>query len=113
MEVANVGRTVVSLPEAHRTLIRLMQQVNFGRTTFSVRSGQPDFTRPFRTVRTVKTAGGNNGTRPETRSTDFELRREVITLLDQVAHAPDGAHVTVKVEHGLPVLIEIEQEHTA
>jgi hypothetical protein len=90
-----------------------MQRVNFGRVQFTVRGGQPDFTKPVRVVRILKPAGTNNGARPEARSADFELRKEVKALLDHVARAPDGAQVTVKVEHGLPVLIEIEQEHTA
>ena len=90
-----------------------MQRVNFGRIEFTVRAGQPDFTKPVRTVRTVKPAGDRNGARREARSADFELRKEVIAMLDQVAQAPDEAQVTVKIEHGLPVLIEIEQEHTA
>jgi len=90
-----------------------MQSLNFGRITFSVRSGQPDFTRPFRTVRTVKPSGERNGARPEARSADFELRKEVTTLLDQVAKAADGAQVTVEVKYGLPFLIEVEEVHTA
>ena len=102
-----------TLSEHWKRLVEMMQELNFGRVLFFVLAGQPDFTRPVRTVRTMKTAGGNNGTRPEARRADFELRKEVMTLLDHVARAPDGAQVTVKVEHGLPVLIEIEQEHTA
>lgn len=113
MVAANVGRTVAALPPECSRLTRFMQSVSFGRIAFSVRSGQPDFTRPVRTVRTVKPSGDRNGARPEARSADFELRKEVITLLDHVAQAPDGAQVTVKVEHGLPVLIEIAEEHQA
>jgi len=113
MVAANVGRTIAALPEGDRRLTRLMQQVTFGRITFSVRSGQPDFTRPFRTVRTVKPAGGENGPRPEAHSADFEVRKEVTSLIEQVARAADGAQVTVEVKHGLPFLIEIEEEHKA
>ena len=90
-----------------------MQSLNFGRITFSVRSGQPDFTRPFRTVRTVKPAGGENGPRAEAHSADFEVRKEVTSLIEQVARAADGAQVTVEVKYGLPFLIEIEEEHQA
>ncbi len=101
------------LSEPWKRLVETMQELNFGRVVFFVLAGQPDFTRPVRVVRTVKTAGGNNGARPEARSADFQLRKEVTTTLDHVAQAPDGAQVTVKVEHGLPVLIEIEEQHTA
>lgn len=96
-----------------RRLLELMQRINFGRVQFIVRDGQPDFTQPVLTVRTVKPASGENKPRPEARRTDFELRKEVMVLLDHVARASDGASVMVKVQHGLPVLIEIEQEHTA
>jgi len=102
-----------SLSPGHKRLVELMQRINFGRITFSVRLGQPDFTRPFRTVRTVKPAGGENGPRPEVHSADFEVRKEVMTLYEQVANAADGAQVTVEVKHGLPFLIEIEEEHKA
>jgi hypothetical protein len=30
-----------------------------------------------------------------------------------MAAAADGAHLTIEVKHGLPFLIEIEQEHRA
>jgi len=105
--------TKQTLAEPWKRLVEMMQDLNFGRVVFFIRAGQPDFTRPVRTVRTVKPAGDRNGTRREARRVDFELRKEVTMLLDHAAQAPDGAQVTVKVEHGLPVLIEIEQEHTA
>ena len=113
MVAANVGRTIAALPEGDRRLTRLMQQVTFGRITFSVRSGAPDFTRSFRVVRAVKCTGGENGPRPEAASADFGLRKEVTTLHEQVAKAADGAQVTVEVKHGLPFLIEIAEEHQA
>jgi len=61
----------------------------------------------------VKPAGYHNGPRPEVRSGDFEVRKEVSTLIEQVARAPDGAQVTVEVKYGLPFLIEVEEMHTA
>jgi len=101
------------LSEPWKRIVVVMQDLNFGRVTFSVRSGQPDFTRPFRTVRTVKPAGGENGPRPEAHSADFEVRKEVTSLIEQVARAADGAQVTVEVKYGLPFLIEVEEEHKA
>lgn len=113
MVAANIGRTVAALPPECSRLTRLMQSLNFGRIMFWVRAGQPDFTRPFRTVRTVKPAGGENGSRPEAHSADFEVRKEVNALIEQVAKAADGAQVTVEVKYGLPFLIEVEEEHKA
>jgi len=101
------------LSEPWKRIVVVMQDLNFGRITFSVRSGQPDFTRPFRTVRTVKPAGSENGPRPEAHSTDFEVRKEVTSLIEQVAKAADGAQVTVEVKYGLPFLIEIAEDHQA
>lgn len=101
------------LSRPQQRLVRLAQSVNFGRIVLTIRSGVPDAARPIRIVRTLKTAGGDGGVRPESGCGDFELRKEVSVLLDCVAHAPDGAVVTVKVEHGLPVLIEIEESLTA
>ena len=101
------------LSEPWKRLVGMMQALNFGRITFLVRSGAPDFTRKVRTVRTVKLPAGDNGPRPEAGSADFELRKEVISLRDQVAKAADGAQVTVEVKYGLPFLIEVEEVHTA
>ena len=101
------------LSEPWKRLVGTMQALNFGRITFLIRAGAPDFTQKVRTVRTVKLAGGVNGPRVEAGSADFELRKEVISLRDQVAKAADGARVTVEVKHGLPFLIEIEEEHQA
>jgi len=101
------------LSELWKRIVAVMQDLNFGRITFWVRSGQPDFTRSFRTVRAVKCAGGENGPRPEAASADFGLRKEVTTLHEQVAKAADGAQVTVEVKYGLPFLIEVEEEHKA
>lgn len=101
------------LSEPWKRLVGMMQAINFGRVTFIVRDGAPDFTQKVRTARTVKLPAGDNGPRPETASVDFELRREVISLLGQVAQAADGARVTIEIRHGLPFIVEIEQEHQA
>ena len=101
------------LSEPWKRLVRLMQALNFGRITFTVRGGAPDFTQKVRTVRTVKLPAGDNSARPEAGSADFELRKEVMGLRDQVAKATDGARVTVEVKYGLPFLIEIEELHMA
>jgi len=105
--------TKSSLSPRYQHLVELMQCVNFGRIKFTVQGGAPDFTQKVRTVRTVKLPAGDNGPRPEAGSADFELRKEVISLRDQVAKAANGARVTIEVKHGLPFLIEIEEEHQA
>jgi hypothetical protein len=101
------------LSEPWKRLVGMMQVLNFGRIVFTVRSGAPDFTQQVLTVRTVKLPAGDNAPRPEAGSADFELRKEVISLRDQVAKAADGARVTVEVKYGLPFMIEIEEERKA
>ena len=110
---ANQGSRFRDLSEPCRRLLRLMQDVNFGRITFRVRQGERAPTGRWRTLRTVKLAGGENGPRPEVASDDFELRKEHVALFEQLARVRDGACVTIEVKHGLPFIIEIEQDHQA
>jgi len=90
-----------------------MQTLNFGRVEgLVVRNGEPDFGRGLRAVRTVKMAG-SNGPRPEARSEDFVLKREVINLLEYFDRLGGGVVRVIEVKHGLPFIIEIEEEHQA
>lgn len=101
------------LSEAQRRALRMMQVVNFGRVSFRVLRGEPDLAQPWRTRQTVKLASGENGPRPETNLADFELCRQQTALLDALRHVSDGACVAVEVRHGMPFLVEIEQDHQA
>lgn len=101
------------LSQPLQRLIRLMQEINFGRITFHVRSGEPDSRRPWHTRRTVKLAGSENGPRPEAGLTDFSLRQEQAALVTALSHTGDDVCVTVEVRHGLPFLVEFEQDHQA
>ena len=88
------------------------QTLNFGKLTFFVRDGEPDLARPYRTARTVKVTGGDNGPRPEAASAGFELRKEHVALLAGLARLPNGSCVSVKFMHGLPgSSFDIEEEH--
>lgn len=99
------------LLEPSQWLIKQCQRLNFGRITFYVLRGEPDPARPWRTRRTVKLAGGENGPRPEADLADFELCREQTALLDALSCVGDGSCVTIEVKHGLPFIVEIEQEY--
>lgn len=96
-----------------RWIIEQCQAIAFGEITFYVRRGEPDLDRSWDTRQTVKLAGGANGPRPEASLADFELCREQVLLLETLAHLRDGTKVTVEVRHGLPYLVEIEQNHQA
>jgi len=97
------------LSEAMRWLIERCQEINFGRITVVVCDGEPDRSQPLRIVRAVKAAGGENGPRAEMAMANFQLRKEQIELVRQLAGADDGDSVEIEVKHGLPFLIEIEQ----
>lgn len=101
------------LSNPRQRLLRMMQRINFGRIAFGVLGGEPDLGRPWSILRTVKLAGGNNGPRTEAASVDFDLCKEHISLLAQLAQITDGARVAIEVKHGLPFLMEIEQDHQA
>ncbi len=101
------------LSEPKQRVVEQCQDIGFGWVAFHMKGGEPDLSRAWRTRRTVKLAGGENGPRPEAISADFELRKEHIALIDQLAHLGDGTCVTVEVKYGLPFLVEIEQEHRA
>lgn len=94
-------------------LVEQCQRVNFGRVTFHVHRGEPDLSRPWRTRRTLKLAGGDNGPRPEADLADFELRLEQKALIEALRQVRDGECVALEVRHGLPFIAEIEQEHQA
>jgi len=66
---------------------------------------------PWRTRRTVKLLGSENGARPEAKLDDFALRKEHTALLTALNCASDGAFITIEVKHGLPFLVEIEKQH--
>ncbi len=68
---------------------------------------------PWRVRRTVKFAARESSGRPERHLADFELRRQQAEMLEALGEIPDGTVVTVEVRHGLPLLIEIEQDFQA
>ncbi len=101
------------LSKLNQYLIDQCQRVNFGRIMFFVRNGEPDLGRPWHTRRTVKLAGADNGPRPEANLADFELRQEQAALFDTLNQIKDEERVTVEVRHGLPFVVEIEQDYQA
>ncbi len=113
MTAVHANERFRDLSEGRKRLLRRMQDIGFGRVTFHVVGGEPDLRRAWRTRRTVKLNGADNGERPEAASVDFELRKEHVALFEQMLHLRDGAYVTIEVKYGLPFIVEIEQEHEA
>ncbi|MBX3385995.1 MAG: hypothetical protein KF768_05440 [Phycisphaeraceae bacterium] len=101
------------LSKPTQQVIERCQRINFGRIVFRVRNGEPDPTQPWRTLRSVKIASGENLPRPEALHADFKLCKEQVALLSELSHLSDGTQVTVEIKHGLPFLLEIEQDHQA
>jgi hypothetical protein len=101
------GLVKSSLSEPRKKLLRVLQELNFGRLEgLLVRAGDPVFDPGPRVVREVKFAG-ENGARPEAELPDFALKaqhRDLFRLLDQMG---DGTIATLRVLHGLPFSAEI------
>jgi hypothetical protein len=98
-------------PAAQR-LVELIQFVHFGRIEgFVVRDGEPCFDPAPRVIRTLKLgSAGRNFPGLQTGSEDFALKKEVIELLDQLRQIGDGVIAKIEIAHGLPVLLELEED---
>jgi hypothetical protein len=105
-------RVKSDLGPAARRLVELIQSVYFGRVERLVlRDGQPIFDPAPRVVRTLKLGGsGRNVPRPQAGSEDFPLKKEVVELLDQLELIGDGIVSKIEILHGLPMLLELEQD---
>ena len=90
------------LPPAGVNLMKLMQEINFGRIEdLKIRSGAPRLTPPPRVIREIK-FGGDNGPRPEATKKDFMLKMEVRNLFAQLEAMGDGVVASIEIKHGLP-----------
>lgn len=101
------------LTEPRQRLIEQCQDIGFGRITFPIRGHEPEAHQPWRIRQTVKFASDEGLSRPERALADFELCKEQIAMLAQLARIRDGGQATIEVRHGLPFLIEIEQDYLA
>jgi len=102
--------TKSALSPQRQRLIEVLQETNFGSLEgLHVRDGEPVFTPPPQRVRLVRFLA-ENGPRPEAAKHDFVLKakvRELLTCLDSVEN---GVIESIKVEHGIPVLMTIREE---
>jgi len=94
-------------------VLELMQKINFGRLQdILIRNGEPDLARGVLAVRTIK-LDGDNDARRETAIKDYQLRSETVGLIRHLVAMESGLVKKVEIRHGLPVLIEVEQQITA
>ena len=104
----SVPVTGASLSSSQRRLVELMRRINYGRIeALHVHAGEPVFEPPPRVVRKVK-IGGENGPRPETKSQDFTLRKEVVEFFEHLEALGTGVVRCIEIKNGLPFSMDIE-----
>lgn len=92
--------TYETLPQGRKRLVRLMQDINYGRIEhLHVRAGEPTFDPPPPVVREVK-FGADNGHHVAT--SDFALKTQVVELLREFDRLGTGVIDAIEVKAGLP-----------
>lgn len=95
-----------------RTLINLMQNINFGMIEgLVIHNGEPVFDPHPRMIRDVKFCA-ENGPRPEIGKDDFALKAQVIDLFTHFDKIGNGTIRFLEVKHGLPFRMQIEEDAT-
>jgi hypothetical protein len=83
-----------------------MSEHQFGRVeNMSVRAGQPILDRDVKVVRVAHLSGKSGGTKA-TYTDDFELKRSIRNLFDELVRLGNGNVIRLEFRHGLPFLIE-------
>jgi hypothetical protein len=99
-----------SLTSAQRRLIDCFQRLNFGCIrALHFQDGEPLFEPPFDIVRTVKFSGDNRP-RPELGVVDFPLKRALIEFFACLTELDTGIVEVVKIQHGMPVQMDVRDE---
>ncbi len=97
------------LSAPRQALVRLLQSTNFGYIEgLEVRGGEPVFDPAPIVFQEVKLDSANQPT-PEADLPDFELRTEVIRLMDELDQLRDGVIERIDVRYGLPRRAVIER----
>ncbi len=97
------------LPPGRKTLVRQMQEINFGRIErLRLHEGEPVFDPPPKLVREVK-FGGENGPRPESKDSDFAIKSQVVDLFHQFDRISNGEINLIEIKHGLPFRMLLEK----
>ena len=101
--------TKSSLSEAYSHLIEIFQKHPYCRLEgLKVRAGEPQFSPPPRIIQKLR-MGADNGPRPELTLPDFWLKRQTIELIETIADLGEGEIRSIDVQHGLPIMVEIER----
>jgi len=94
------------LSPQQRSLVDLMREYQFGRIeNMSVREGQPVVDHDLRIVRATRLGGDGSRTKVPCAS-EFELKRALSDLFDELAGLGIGTVVRLEFKRGLPWLLE-------
>jgi hypothetical protein len=95
-----------ALSPAQRSLVELMHVQQFGRIeNMPVRAGEPILSSDVKVVRVARLGGESQGTKV-TGAGEFELKRQVRDLFDELARLKNGTVIRLEFRHGLPFLLE-------
>ena len=98
-----------NLSAARQALVRLFQSTNFGYIEgLEIRGGEPVFNPAPIVFQEVKLDAGNQPA-TETDLPDFELRTEVIRLMDELDQLRDGVIERIDFRYGIPRRAMIER----
>ena len=101
--------TTKSLSPQKLSLLRVMQEINYGRIeNLQVRGGEPILDGHHRIVRAIKMKG-ESGPRPEVSSEEFALKIEVVELFRHLRSIGNGTVKVLEIKAGLPFLMEFEE----
>jgi len=94
------------LSQAQRSLVDLMHLHQFGRIeNMPVRDGEPIFNSDVKVVRVARLGGGSDAAQV-TRAIEFELKRQVRDLFEELERLREGTVIRLEFRHGLPFLLE-------
>jgi hypothetical protein len=94
------------LSPAQRSLVDLMHVHQFGRIeNMLVRAGEPILTSDVKVVRVARLGGTSDAARI-TSTVEFELKRHVRDLFEELERLHDGTVISLEFRHGLPFLLE-------
>ena len=105
-QTARAPLATQDLSPGQRSLVELMHKHQFGRIeNMPVRAGDPVLNREVKVVRVSRLGGGSNAAKV-TRTDEFELKRQVRDLFEELARLENGTVIRLEFRHGMPFLIE-------
>ena len=95
-----------SVSPARQQLLRLFQQLNFGRIErLRIDHGEPVLAPAPRRIREFK-PGSDNEPRAEINSPDYLVKRQIVDLFSYFDRVESGIIDVIEIKHGLPFKLE-------